>query len=250
MAKIQTGAFITNISGSIGGTTFQRNGSGLIARTRSIPARGKTEKQSVTQSQHAQMIAGWQKLTLTEKTAWNLYASGHTHTNSFGQTKRINGQNFFEVVNLNRQKLSLSILTAPPPHTLPIAVSRITLTYVLGVSIGAIPFTALGPDDECVLWVTAATTRASSSLRQLMKFAGVIPYTVGVNQNLTAKWEIATGLLFADTATHIYENIWLGFQTINKTSGLSSVIFWRSQPIVGAGSGIGSMQIENTFVVG
>ena len=46
MARVEYGAIVTDLTGSIGGTTFQRNSSGAIARSRAYTPVNPSQQQS------------------------------------------------------------------------------------------------------------------------------------------------------------------------------------------------------------
>ena len=121
MARIQFGALITEITGSIGGFTFQKNRSGSIVRLRPSGTKKVSEKQSVQRAKHLSFLSLWQNLTFLQKSSWNDFAVLHPKINSFGQEKVLSGLNWFESVNQNLQAIGQSIVSVPPVYALPTA---------------------------------------------------------------------------------------------------------------------------------
>lgn len=74
MAKIKTSAIITDISGKVGGTVFQRSGSGLIMKNKDKNVRRKTFSQITSSACISNVQSFWQSLSSTQKTAWSKYA--------------------------------------------------------------------------------------------------------------------------------------------------------------------------------
>src|SRR3990172_5446755 len=107
------------LTGSIGGMTFQRNNSGAIVRQRPQPSKSTTIRQSVTHANHLHWLYQWQQLSQTQRDDWNSYASIWTKINKWGQAKTLTGQNWFETANYYRADLGESQLSSPPVHTLP-----------------------------------------------------------------------------------------------------------------------------------
>jgi hypothetical protein len=73
MARIKYGSLITDISGSIGGTTFQRSGSGSIIRNKPIPIRSKTASQMKIRSYMMEAHNKWLTLTDERRLQWNRF---------------------------------------------------------------------------------------------------------------------------------------------------------------------------------
>lgn len=101
MARVTYGALITDLSGSIGGTTFQKNSSGAIARCRAFTPVNPSIQQSDRQLAMIQLVALWPTLTLLQKKDWNDLAAAHNKINDWGNYKKISGYQWFLAYNLN-----------------------------------------------------------------------------------------------------------------------------------------------------
>lgn len=101
MAVVTYGALITDLRGSIGGTTFQNNASGAIARSRSYTPVNPSRQQSDRQLAMIQLVAYWAKLSAANKALWNALAVAHRKINDWGNYARLSGYQWFMSYNLN-----------------------------------------------------------------------------------------------------------------------------------------------------
>jgi hypothetical protein len=101
MARVTYGALITNIAGSIGGSTFQNNASGAIVRSKPFTPVNPSASQSARQLILTQLVALWPTLTNAQKTAWNNMAAAHLKINDWGSSVRVSGYQWFIAYNLN-----------------------------------------------------------------------------------------------------------------------------------------------------
>ena len=108
MANIAVGGGVTDIRGSIGGTTFARGRGGLYARARVKPLNPKTALQVNRRAVQSAAAAAWSSLTAAQRTAWNSYALNTSWTNKLGQSINIGGSPAFT------RLYTLMVLAAEP----------------------------------------------------------------------------------------------------------------------------------------
>ncbi len=86
----------TQVSGSIGGTTFSRNKGGLYTRARSVPVNPNSTAQIAARNAFSSLVNAWTEiLTGTQRDAWDLYALNTPVTNVFGDSKTLTGQQMY-----------------------------------------------------------------------------------------------------------------------------------------------------------
>lgn len=96
MALIKLGALVSNISGSIGGTTFARNRGGAYIRNRTVPLNPQTTRQSAVRQVFGQLSNLWStSLAAAQRTAWELYASNVPLPNALGEDRNVSGINMY-----------------------------------------------------------------------------------------------------------------------------------------------------------
>ena len=96
MALVKFGGGVTQMSGSIGGTTFARNRSGNYARSRTKPVNPNTSGQQTARNAMSDITTRWSTtLTAAQRTAWNLYGSSVLMTNRLGENINLTGFNHY-----------------------------------------------------------------------------------------------------------------------------------------------------------
>lgn len=249
MAKVQFGAIIDTITGSVGGWTFHRNRSGNIVRSRGAALRNSTTKQTKAHQLHIKFLQLFQALTQANKDLWNVFADTFTKTDKFGQVKTLSGQNWFESINFNRELVGLPILDAPPVRDLPLA----TRDYQLAVGSRKIEiiFTPdFDPADTAlIIFTTTFNTRITTSQRQFQRLTKVIPSGPFGTIDLTADWENTHGTPWPPSAPPICGRIATEVRTLRKSSGIASTALSKTDEIVTGQEGIGFWIIGFDFEV-
>lgn len=93
---------VTQASGSIGGTTFSHNGSGMYMRARAIPTNPNTPQQAAVRALVSSLSVQWGLLTAAQRAAWDLYAANVTVTNRLGDQINLSGFNHYIRSNVPR----------------------------------------------------------------------------------------------------------------------------------------------------
>lgn len=144
MARIIYGSIITDIKGSIGGITFQKNGSGTIARLKPRKTKTNTQKQRDQQPRLKEVQRNWNELSLTNKILWNDFASVNKKIGLDGNEKVLTGYQWFITINENRLLFEDSILEVPPIYEIVNPIDSINFQIAAGslylfFNIGDIP---------------------------------------------------------------------------------------------------------------
>lgn len=249
MAKVQFGAIIDTITGSVGGWTFHRNRSGNIVRSRGAALRNSTAKQTLAHQTHIKFLQLFQALTQANKDLWNVFADTFTKTDKFGQIKTLSGQNWFESINFNRELVGLSILNAPPVRTLPVAVQDYNFT--IGSSKIRIRFAPpFDPvNNALVIFTTPFNTRITTSQRQFQRLTKVITSGPFDNIDITLDWENTHEVPWPPSIPPLCGRVAVEVRTINKSSGIASTALSKTDEFVTGQEGIGFMAIGVDFIV-
>lgn len=119
MALIRS-SLLSDISGSIGGTTYSRARGGAYARNRSVPINPKTALQEANRDLFSSISTQWGTLTGPQIDAWNVSAHAYPQLNRLGETYYPSGRQFFMMCNRNLSLISQPVqVDAPPPDALP-----------------------------------------------------------------------------------------------------------------------------------
>jgi len=115
MANIRLGGGVTDIRGSIGGTTFSRGPAGAIARSRVKPINPSSILQSRRRANFSALAQFWSYiLTAAERADWAAYAIATNFLNKVGDTIQVSGMACFIRLNTLRVIGGLTIATAAP----------------------------------------------------------------------------------------------------------------------------------------
>ncbi len=248
MASIQLSSLVTDITGSIGGTTFSRNRSGLTAKAKLTGKRSTTARQQIQLQNNNELRQQWAVLTVTEKQVWNEYALVNTKVNRYGRTKTLTGFNWFLSVNNAYYYVHGIYITVPPAFAYPAFLP----TFSLAVTPTDIILTWSTPIDDSLIDVMIYTTppvRGTANLQRgfyRATFKGVQPYAVSIN--LTAGWQVAHGMTWANISNDSNIIINVMVFAVAKSSGITGTAV--SGIGVFATTGVGSSIIESTFTVG
>lgn len=115
MALVKYGGGITQMSGSIGGSTFARNRFGNYARSRTKPINPNSTLQVATRAALSELTTRWaQTLDAAQRAAWNLYASSVAMKNRLGEAVYLTGFNHYIRSNAMLARLGLTTVDAGP----------------------------------------------------------------------------------------------------------------------------------------
>jgi len=115
MALVMLGGGVTDIRGSIAGTTFSRSAAGNYARSRKKPVNPRSALQTLRRANVGYLTKYWSNtLTEQERTDWRAYAAGTTWTNKLGQSIAISGLSAFLRLNALHRMTWSTVITAAP----------------------------------------------------------------------------------------------------------------------------------------
>lgn len=95
MASIRMGALATEIAGSIGGTTFRRGASGIVAFNKQKGRSKSLNAQNNALTRIQSYIQDWSKLTQINRDAWDAVAPKFERTDRFGNRVPYTGRQLF-----------------------------------------------------------------------------------------------------------------------------------------------------------
>lgn len=218
MALVLPGGGITDITGSIGGTIFQRCKFGVTIRNRTRPldplTKNNTKRRAVLQTTSRM----WSNnITESDRAQWNAFALLNPQTNPFGQIGYLSGMNWFVKLNAEFVATGGSIIATPPASgTYP---AGTTVTFVADSSAGGslvttwdVPEWEGTPEVRC--FMTPNQNAGVSYANSRMRFIGQVDASTGTHDWIT-QWQarfpglaILTGkkllgiLIFVDADTN------------------------------------------------
>lgn len=155
MALVKMGVAVSQISGSIAGTTFARNRAGAYMRNRTTPLNPQSPRQTAVRATLANLANIWtQTLTQAQRDGWNQYAAQVPLQNRLGQQFFASGINMYARGNallldaggVRRDEAPASFTQGPsftPTLAVVTAGATITITDLGGIDLTAEPVSML-----------------------------------------------------------------------------------------------------------
>lgn len=224
MAKIKLGAFVTEISGKVGGTIFSRNRGGAYVKNRVVGSNPRTTAQSRVRSFFSSISQAWRNLTQSQRDAWEGLAEQQQTVDSLGDVRRLSGSSLHQQRNLNRLNIGESILTSPvasedtpdSEFTLePVTPNQILLTMRANLAGNTVQVFATAP-------VSPGISNLGSRFRKIGNF---------VPQELTGDVNVLNAYTARFGAPVIGQRIGLRTISVERDSGVAGVEF-RTSAIV------------------
>lgn len=95
MASIKLGPMITDIAGSVGGATFQRNRFGMTMRAKPLPLYSETPAQYLVRRHIVFLQYSWQALTDAQRLQWNRFLDFSGQSIRRDRSIRLSGQTLY-----------------------------------------------------------------------------------------------------------------------------------------------------------
>lgn len=222
MARVIYGESITELIGSIGGITFQRNGSGTIARLKPKSPVNPSAGQSNQQYLLGTLVSAWSILSAANKASWNDFAALHNHFTPWGQEKVLNGYQWFLSCNLNLLLAGeAKINTAPaftsvaPPTDFTLTADADSLNLIWAANFSVAP-------DYLFIYLTLPIRHASIKLRRSLYLVSKNDTFNGTNLDITSEFEALANVTWASFYASSQCNIIARLQTVECDTGLAS----------------------------
>lgn len=119
MARIKLGPVVTDIAGSIGGMTIQRNKFGLTMRSKPLPLFSQTSSQYVIRQYIRSLQNSWQSLSDAQRLQWNRFLDFSGQTIRRDRSILMSGHTLYIKYQLFRLLAGQSLLTTLAYSVLP-----------------------------------------------------------------------------------------------------------------------------------
>jgi hypothetical protein len=173
MARAKLGSLITDLSGSIGSTTFQNSNAGTIIRNKPNFAGNFSSRRNAVRHINLSIHKAWSGFSVTDRTLWQTFANFINTKQKHSAYLNISGQALFYQLNFFRLTYSQSLLLIPvfsaerPPDI--ICDIRINMGF-FGVHYSRSPVPA---DEFIILKVTPIIKTSLNNFQNKLK---IIPY--------------------------------------------------------------------------
>jgi hypothetical protein len=133
MARIIYGSIATEINGSVGGSTFQRNAYGFTMKNKPNMARLQSIKQNEQHRRLDYVVKGWQQITEVQRSSWNSWALSHPIPAKHNAMAVLTGYTYFLKYNLLHTMFATNYLAEPSAGVLALPSINPYLVYSAGV---------------------------------------------------------------------------------------------------------------------
>jgi len=113
MARVTTSSLISNIAGSMSGTTFQQSNAGLVMRKKPLSINPNSLPQNFQKTNLIKIQQQWIAFSNSERQAWQSFASFAKVTQKNNVNRFISGQQLFIQINSYRLMKGISMLQYP-----------------------------------------------------------------------------------------------------------------------------------------
>ena len=222
MARVQYGAIITELNGSIGGITFQSNAASKIARLKFSRHRKNTAKQGGIITAFQSPFPTWGSLLPAQRAGWDAFAAANTKIDKWGVTKVLSGFNWFMSLNLNLALCGVSFISDAPVYETPLVVPY----FFIQVNYNGmwINFsTAFAHASHYLLVFSTSLLRSvASANRKALRLTKIVSPGSTEQIDFADQWEATHGISIpiAGQPTQAYINV--AVITIHATKGLNS----------------------------
>lgn len=231
MARIQYTGSVSEIKGSVAGSTFQRNASGTIVKSKNNQRFSSSVNQGLAQQRFAQLATRWNGISGAFKEEWQGNADVFSRTDFYGRVKKLNGFQWYQLVNQNLTLIGDALQDEPYTDFNPIALPTFSI-YTSSTNFDFIFSSAQDLTDYYVMVYASApcsSVQQSSRIQRLLisQFTGNPISTV----SLLANYESIFGLNWASLVASSSFIVQLNCFTINRINGISSQFTFNVQEL-------------------
>lgn len=194
MAKVKTGALVTDIRGSIGGSVFARNGGGAYMRNKVTPLNPRSVEQSRVRNIFAQLSQGWSQLTESQRVAWNNAVGNYAQTDIFGDNQTLSGKALYQQLNQNNLLVGRTAITSPPVNQEVRTVSDFDPIYNTTTPALDIGGASAGMGTQILIYATPAVTAGTTFVKNKLRLIGT-EQLVGSSVDVLTKYEDRFGAI-------------------------------------------------------
>lgn len=190
MAQARLGPLVSDIAGSIGGTTLQRSFLGTQLRSRPNPIRRRTSYTATARQSTTFASRTWKELSSTQRSGWQEVADGLVWYNRFGEV--IRGKGYWLFLRCNQYLALLGeppVLTATTPPTFE-AITDAACSYS-PVPVMALSWSSPAAVPSGIAWLLFASPRLSTGRSApfgQLRFIGSLAAGRTSPQSILSRW--------------------------------------------------------------
>jgi len=198
MARILYSGVVSELKGSVKGTTYQRNCSGSIAKGKNNARFKASDWQASEQKVFAYLSGLWNSTPFGYKDEWNSFAADYQRTDFWGNLKNITGYQWFLSINRAAYLIGAEWVDQPPDNNDTAALPVIHL----GATSSNVYAYFNSPQDlsgmMCVVMCSGPRRSTANTSRQPYIFMDYDGDDVIETIDFTDRWEEVFGIAWGD----------------------------------------------------
>lgn len=226
--KIELGAIVTNVRGSIGDQTASKNRFGNFMRARVIPFEGGSTYKSIMRGYFSTISGSWKLLTQDQRDQWNKNSLLFSFQDCFANLRHLSGFNLFVSCNMFRFITARSLIVLPPVPTRINPVSIISC--VADFSTQTVTVTLSGnilASQTLMFYCSLGTSAGVSRYHGTYYYVYALDSYVGLTRSITAQFLARFSAVPAAGQKLFFKSV-----VFNRFSGLSSLPQYCSTIII------------------
>jgi len=222
MARILYSGIVSELKGSVKGTTYQRNVAGSIAKGKNNARFSPSTFQSSELTDFSYIASIWNALDWDHKDDWGGFATYNKRTDFWGNVKSISGYNWFMSINRNALLAGDELWTDVPEDANIQAIPPYSIDVTS--SYGRINFGAPVDLSDLTLIVNATGPRRATSLssRQMILYLKQVTGSGIQYVYFHTEWSTAYGITWSEFYALPNAGLWLLPYSISKLNDVSS----------------------------
>lgn len=249
MAKVKYIIPVEELTGSIGGTTFQSNRSGFFCRAKPTKCNSLSFDRNIINNFFYNLLQKFQLLSEANKTLWKDFADAYTFTNRYGEAKHLTAFNWFVMINSNLYNVDEKYTEIPLSVDLPVAIG----SYVMKLWSNTIKIifdtTPADPYSVAFVFTTAPMMRLTTSFRGRLKLTKVLNPFQLKEYDITEDWKNTHNLSYPPVLDTDRFFVGICICGCHIISGLTGAYLCSNAYFSNISGGIGDMIIDDDFVV-
>lgn len=217
MAVIKLGSIITDIAGSIGGTTFRRTGTGHAVYNK----QGRQAKSAFAPASRknalGNIFASWYNLTENDREQWAKNASVYPLKDKFGNTKYLTGRQLY--TKLNAQLLPANAKSDVKNFDPFVELAPVNI-YAFDINDNALNLHVDGTFDQQFIFISIYQLRRRGRVKPHAHFKRTAVLTVVSNSNIDIWDEFSRQFPLSENGQTFGFNI----QFVNASGVMTSVL--------------------------
>jgi len=194
MARIIYGSLATEINGSVGGQTFQRNAYGFTIKNKPNMARLQSLKQNEQHRRFDYVVKGWQQITSAQRASWSAWALSHPIPARHNSMAILSGYSYFLKYNLLHTMFVSTFLAEPNPGVLALpAINPYLVMFGGNLSVNPQPAVDVAPI-FFNLYLSPPMSQSRSFSNSFTRAMIVLPLVSG-NVNISSYYQSVFGSL-------------------------------------------------------